>query len=145
MVDQVLALFELEAQNNFEIMKENQSLIHSLFNFRWIKKEFLKNRPDLVLVQGDTSTAFASALSAFYEKVPIGHIEAGLRTENLNDPYPEEGNRRLISQIASIHFAPTRQSELNLIKSSVQGIIEVTGNTVIDSLLGFPQKNFVQK
>ncbi len=142
MVDQVLGLFELEAQNNLEIMKENQSLSYiASSTLDGLKREFLKYRPDLVLVQGDTSTAFASALGAFYEKVPLGHVEAGLRTENLNDPYPEEGNRRLISQIASIHFAPTKKSELNLLKSSVTGMIEVTGNTVIDSLMMISQKN----
>ena len=146
MVDQVLDLFELEAQNDLDIMRDNQSLNYiASSTLNGLKKEFLEYKPDLILVQGDTTTAFASALSAFYEKVPIGHIEAGLRTDNLNDPYPEEGNRRLISQIASIHFAPTRQSKLNLIKSSVTGIIEVTGNTVIDSLIKISQKKLIPK
>jgi UDP-N-acetylglucosamine 2-epimerase (non-hydrolysing) len=88
-----------------------------------------------VLVQGDTTTAFASALAAFYEQIPIGHVEAGLRTDNLFDPFPEEANRRLISQLALLHFAPTDRSAANLRASGVMGEIHTTGNTVIDALL----------
>ena len=82
-------------------------------------------------MQGDTNTAFTGALSAFYRNIPIGHVEAGLRTHNLGDPYPEEGNRRLISQIASLHFAPTKVSKDNLISSNVSGLIYLTGNVMI--------------
>ena len=99
-----------------------------------MNKEFESNRPNLLIVQGDTSTAFSSALVAFYRKIPVAHVEAGLRTDDLFNPYPEECNRRLISQISSIHFAPTELSKKNLLESKVQGIIKVTGNTVIDSL-----------
>ena len=88
-----------------------------------------------MLVQGDTTTAFAAGLAAFYEQIPVGHVEAGLRTDNLLDPFPEEANRRLISQIASLHFAPTPKAELNLQASGVVGRVSVTGNTVIDALL----------
>ena len=88
-----------------------------------------------MLVQGDTTTAFAAGLAAFYEQIPVGHVEAGLRTDNLLDPFPEEANRRLISQIASLHFAPTPKAELNLKASGVVGRLSVTGNTVIDALL----------
>jgi UDP-N-acetylglucosamine 2-epimerase (non-hydrolysing) len=88
-----------------------------------------------VLVQGDTTTAFASALAAFYEQIPVGHVEAGLRTDNLFDPFPEEANRRLISQVAQLHFAPTERSAANLRASGVIGEIITTGNTVIDALL----------
>jgi UDP-N-acetylglucosamine 2-epimerase (non-hydrolysing) len=86
-------------------------------------------------VQGDTTTAFASALAAFYERIPVGHVEAGLRTDDLFDPFPEEANRRLISQIAQLHFAPTARSAANLGASGVVGEIHTTGNTVIDALL----------
>ena len=89
----------------------------------------------MVLVQGDTSTAFASALAAFYEEIPIGHVEAGLRTDDLKNPFPEEANRRLISQIASLHFAPTEKAVQNLKNCSVVGDIYNTGNTVIDALI----------
>ena len=144
MVDQVLHLFDLRVQNNLEIMLEKQSLNYiTTASMTGLQKEFSKFKPDLVLVQGDTTTAFVSALCAFYEKIPVGHIEAGLRTANLYDPYPEEANRRLISQIASLHFAPTESSKINLIKADAKGIIEVTGNTVIDSLVEISKRNFV--
>lgn len=134
-VKQVMELFNLKAQKDLNIMKQNQTLTHITCSILdGLKEDFQEFRPDLVLIQGDTSTAFASALSAFYEKIPIGHIEAGLRTEKLNDPFPEEANRRLISQISSLHFAPTKAARDNLINSGVSGLIEVTGNTVIDSL-----------
>ncbi len=86
-------------------------------------------------MQGDTTTAFASALAAFYAQIPVGHVEAGLRTDNLFDPFPEEANRRLISQVALLHFAPTPVAAANLQASGVVGDVLVTGNTVIDALL----------
>jgi UDP-N-acetylglucosamine 2-epimerase (non-hydrolysing) len=94
----------------------------------------------LVLVQGDTTTAFAAALAAFYEQIPVGHVEAGLRTDNIFDPFPEEANRRLISQVAQLHFAPTELSERNLQASGVLGRVIVTGNTVIDALLRMAER-----
>lgn len=135
MVNQVMDLFGLKADLDLDIMQENQTLSHITTEvIEGLNKEFKSNRPNLLIVQGDTSTAFSAALVAFYSKIPVGHVEAGLRTDNLFNPYPEECNRRLISQISTIHFAPTEISKKNLIDSKVQGIIKVTGNTVIDAL-----------
>ena len=132
----VMDLFSLKADNNLDLMKENQSLIDiSSAILNGLKEEFSNFKPDLVLVQGDTSSAFISALAAFYEKIPIGHVEAGLRTENIYNPFPEEGNRRLISQIATLHFCPTQNSKENLLKSGISKNVFLTGNTVIDSFL----------
>ena len=136
MVLKVMKLFSLQANRNLDLMKENQSLTYiSCEILEGLKKEFSQYPPKLVLVQGDTTTAFISALAAFYEKIPIGHVEAGLRTNNIFDPYPEEANRRLISQIASLHFCPTKTSRQNLINSGIKKNIYLTGNTVIDSVL----------
>ena len=141
MVSQVMNIFDLKADININLMNPNQTLTHiTNKTLKGLKTEFSNFMPDLVLVQGDTSTAFAAALASFYEKIPVGHIEAGLRTNNIFDPYPEEANRRLISQIASIHFAPTEGSKNNLINSDITGQIYVTGNTVIDSLLSISPK-----
>ena len=141
MVRQVMELFNLEIDRDLDIMKHGQSLTHiTNLVLTGLDEEFYEFKPNLVLVQGDTSTAFAAALSSFYENVPIGHVEAGLRTNKLNDPFPEEGNRRLISQIASLHFAPTENSKKNLLDSNVNGLVEVIGNTVIDSLFMISKK-----
>jgi len=101
-----------------------------------------KTKPDMVLVHGDTSTAFAAALAAFYRKIPVGHVEAGLRTGNRYSPYPEEMNRRLISEIAEMHFSPTKSNAENLRRESVTGDIFITGNTVIDALHTTVSKSF---
>jgi UDP-N-acetylglucosamine 2-epimerase (non-hydrolysing) len=136
MVAQVMELFGLRADRDLALMAPKQTLTHvTCAALQGLREEFLEHRPDLVLVQGDTTTAFASALAAFYEQIPVGHVEAGLRTDNLLDPFPEEANRRLISQVAQLHFAPTSVSEANLKASGVVGEILVTGNTVIDALL----------
>ncbi len=136
MVAQVMDLFGLAADRDLALMAPRQTLTHvTCAALQGLREEFAAHRPDLVLVQGDTTTAFASALAAFYEQIPVGHVEAGLRTDNLNDPFPEEANRRLISQIAQLHFAPTSVSEANLRRSGVVGKVLVTGNTVIDALL----------
>lgn len=136
MVDQVLKLFEIKENNNLRLMKPNQSLSYITSNaLNGLSKIFQEITPNIVLVQGDTSTAFAAALAAFYLKIKIGHVEAGLRSNNNLDPYPEEANRRLISQIASLHFAPTLAAKENLLKENVPGEIFLTGNTVIDALL----------
>ncbi len=136
MVAQVMDLFGLTPDRDLALMAPKQTLTHvTCAALQGLREEFLEHRPDLVLVQGDTTTAFASALAAFYEQIPVGHVEAGLRTDNLLDPFPEEANRRLISQIAQLHFAPTTVSEANLRASGVVGEILVTGNTVIDALL----------
>ena len=144
MVHQVLRIFEIEPQKDLNIMQHKQSLTQiTCLILEGLKKDFKEIKPSLVIVQGDTSTAFAAALGAFYEQIPVGHIEAGLRTNQLNDPFPEEGNRRLISQIGSLHFAPTNKSKVNLLNSGINGIIEVTGNTVIDALITISKKNII--
>ena len=136
MVSQVMELFALQADLDLALMAPNQTLTHvTCAALQGLQEEFGRNRPRLVLVQGDTTTAFASALAAFYEQIPVGHVEAGLRTNNLFDPFPEEANRRLISQLAVLHFAPTERSAANLRASGVVGETVTTGNTVIDALL----------
>ena len=135
MVTQVMNIFNLKSDINFEIMKENQSLDEITIKImKSLKKEFEINKPDLVIVQGDTTSSFVGALAAFYQKIPIAHLEAGLRTDNIYNPFPEEINRRLISQIATLHFAPTDTALKNLSKSRAMGEIHKTGNTVIDTL-----------
>jgi UDP-N-acetylglucosamine 2-epimerase (non-hydrolysing) len=136
MVSQVMDLFGLKADHDLALMAPQQTLTHvTCAALQGLKEEFKAHRPALVLVQGDTTTAFASALAAFYEQIPVGHVEAGLRTDNLLDPFPEEANRRLISQLALLHFAPTERSAANLRASGVVGETITTGNTVIDALL----------
>ena len=136
MVTQVMDLFGLKADRDLDLMAPRQTLTHvTCAALNGLRDDFQAYPPQLVLVQGDTTTAFAAGLAAFYEQIPVGHVEAGLRTDNLLDPFPEEANRRLISQIASLHFAPTPKAELNLQASGVVGRVSVTGNTVIDALL----------
>ncbi|WP_261356305.1 non-hydrolyzing UDP-N-acetylglucosamine 2-epimerase [Synechococcus sp. ATX 2A4] len=136
MVAQVMELFSLTADRDLALMTPRQTLTHvTCAALTGLEQDFTEHRPDLVLVQGDTTTAFASALAAFYQQIPVGHVEAGLRTDNLLDPFPEEANRRLISQIGQLHFAPTSVSEANLRGAGVVGQVLVTGNTVIDALL----------
>jgi len=136
MVSQVMHLFQISADHDLALMAPKQTLTHiTCAALEGLKREFETQRPDLVLVQGDTTTAFAAALAAFYEQIPVGHVEAGLRTDNLLDPFPEEANRRLISQLAQLHFAPTERSAANCRASGVVGQVMTTGNTVIDALL----------
>lgn len=136
MVAQVMELFGLQADDDLALMAPRQTLTHvTCAALQGLREEFTAHPADLVLVQGDTTTAFAAALAAFYEQIPVGHVEAGLRTDNLLDPFPEEANRRLISQLAQLHFAPTERSAANLRASGVVGEILTTGNTVIDALL----------
>ncbi len=136
MVQQVMGIFGLTADRDLDIMQQGQTLTDiTQRSLQGLEKLFKEIQPQLVIVQGDTTTAFAAALAAFYQQIPIGHVEAGLRTDNLFDPYPEEANRRLISQIAQLHFAPTDLSVTNLQKSAVTGQVHLTGNTVIDALL----------
>ncbi|GHA01182.1 UDP-N-acetylglucosamine 2-epimerase (non-hydrolyzing) [Ignatzschineria ureiclastica] len=137
MLDQVLMLFEITPDYDLNIMKPGQTLegITSviLLNLTPILKEF---QPDYILVHGDTSTTFAASLAAFYQRIPIGHVEAGLRTYNLYSPWPEEGNRCLTGVLSALHFAPTEDAKANLLKEAVvEERIAVTGNTVIDALL----------
>jgi len=136
MVEQVMSLFALSADHDLAIMQHQQTLTDiTCRSLQGLESLFAQMQPNLVIVQGDTSTAFAAALAAFYHKIPVGHVEAGLRTDNLFNPYPEEANRRLISQITQLHFAPTSLAVENLQRSGVVGEIHQTGNTVIDALL----------
>lgn len=136
MVDQVMQIFDISADHNLEIMQAKQSLSDiTCRSLQGLQTLFQQHQPDVVLVQGDTTTAFAAALAAFYQQIPVGHVEAGLRTDNIYNPYPEEANRRLVSQITHLHFAPTTKAVENLEASGVTGTIFHTGNTVIDALL----------
>jgi len=136
MLDQVLDLFEIQPDFDLDIMKISQSLNQIMASVVVELKAVLDDvRPDIVLVHGDTATSFAAGLAAFYNQIPVGHVEAGLRTGNILSPWPEEANRRLTSVIASYHFAPTESSKENLIRANVASSkISVTGNTVIDAL-----------
>lgn len=136
MVEQVMHLFELKADRDLQIMQPGQSLSDiTCRSLQGLEALFKQIHPKLVLVQGDTTTAFAAALAAFYQKILVGHVEAGLRTDDLLNPYPEEVNRRLISQLSQLNFAPTTRAKENLQRSGVVGKIYQTGNTVIDALL----------
>ncbi len=136
MVAQVMDLFDLKADEDLDIMQPKQTLTDiTCRSLQGLQTLFQSMQPDLVIVQGDTTTAFAAAIAAFYQQIPVGHVEAGLRTDDLFNPYPEEANRRLISQIAQLHFAPTPKAVENLKASDVVGAIHHTGNTVIDALL----------
>lgn len=137
MLDQVLDLFSITPDDDLDVMEPGQAL-PGLFNriLSGVTEVLERRRPDLVLVHGDTSTTLASALAAFYAKVPVGHVEAGLRTGNLRAPWPEEANRRLTAPLASLHFAPTQRSSANLLAEGIPASgVHVTGNTVIDALL----------
>ncbi len=137
MLDPVLKLFGIVPDHDLDIMQQGQDLFDVTARVLVALREVLRQeRPDLVLVQGDTTTCFAGALAAFYEGTPIGHIEAGLRTGNLRAPFPEEANRAMVSRIADLHFAPTERSRQNLLAENIPDArITVTGNTVIDALL----------
>lgn len=146
MVDQVMALFGLEADHDLAIMQPKQTLTDiTCRSLQGLEALFQQLQPQLVLTQGDTTTAFAATLAAFYQKIPVGHVEAGLRTDDLYNPYPEEANRRLISQLTHLHFAPTALAVENLRRSGVVGVVEKTGNTVIDALLAVASQNPICK
>ncbi len=142
MLDQVLDVFGIVPDFDLDLMREKQSLTDIVAGVMQGLEIILKNEsPDIVLVHGDTSTSFAASLAAFYQKIPVGHVEAGLRTGNLYSPWPEEMNRRLTGVIATKHFAPTLSAQRNLLKEGVdEGSITVTGNTVIDALLSIVEK-----
>lgn len=139
MLDQVLDFFEIIPDLNLGVMKKNQSLSVLSFNLvRKLESESIieKNKIDLILVQGDTTSAFISSLIAYYKKVKIGHVEAGLRTNDKYNPFPEEINRQLISRIADYHFAPTIRAKENLLKENINNKnILVVGNTIVDALM----------
>lgn len=136
MLDQVLDLFGIKPEHDLNVMKPGQDLTDITSNILLGMRQVLKNkRYDMVLVHGDTTTTMAAALAAFYEKVPVGHVEAGLRTGDIYSPWPEEMNRNLVGRIASIHFAPTERAQQSLLNEAVDHKnILVTGNTVIDAL-----------
>ena len=136
MLDQVLRIFDITPQYDLNIMKQGQDLYdvtsRVLLGMRDILKEV---NPDVVLVHGDTTTSMAAALAAFYQQIPVGHVEAGLRTHNIYSPWPEEMNRQITGRIATYNFAPTSLSRQNLLQEGVsEARINITGNTVIDAL-----------
>lgn len=136
MLDQVLKLFEITPDHDLNIMSKGQTL-ESMTDLilRRLDDVFKKQNPNLVLVHGDTTTAFATALLAFYKRIPVGHVEAGLRSFDLWNPYPEEFNRRMVDMVSSLHFAPTASAEKHLLQESMSSSgIFVTGNTGIDAL-----------
>ena len=136
MLDQVLQLFDIHPDFDLNIMKESQDLFEITANVLiGLKKVLNDTRPDIVLVHGDTTTSTTAALASFYSQIPVGHVEAGLRTNNIYSPFPEEMNRQITSKIATYHFAPTELSKRNLLCEGIsEEKITLTGNTVIDAL-----------
>ena len=145
MLDQMLEIFQIKPDYDLDIMEQGQSLSNiTKNNLIGIEKILKKEKPSMVLVQGDTTTTFAGALAAFYQKIRIGHVEAGLRTNNKYYPFPEEVNRHITSVLADLHFAPTRRSCKNLLSEGVKREdIFICGNTVIDSLFLMIKKNYI--
>jgi len=142
MLDQVLAWFGIEPDHDLDIMRQGQSLAQVTKKaVQGLNGVMGKEKPDIVLVQGDTTTTFCGALAAFYNMIRVGHVEAGLRTDNKYAPFPEEINRRLTTQLADYHFTPTEYASSALLKEGIDGnSIYVTGNTVIDALLWAKEK-----
>ena len=135
MLDQVLRIFDVKPDFDLNIMKQGQDLYDVTARVLTGMRDVFKTcKPDVVLVHGDTTTSTAAALAAFYQQIPVGHVEAGLRTHNIYSPWPEEMNRQITGRIATYDFAPTPLSEQNLLDEKAQGQIFVTGNTVIDAL-----------
>ena len=135
MLDQVLNIFEVKPDIDLNIMKQGQDLTDVTVRILTGMRDVFKTcQPDVVLVHGDTTTSTAAALAAFYTQIPVGHVEAGLRTHNIYSPWPEEMNRQITGRIATYNFAPTPLSEKNLLEEKAHGHISVTGNTVIDAL-----------
>ena len=144
MLDQVLELFELTPDYDLNIMKPNQTISMITANvLTGMEPVLQKEKPDMVLVHGDTSTTFVTALAAFYQQIPVGHVEAGLRTYDKYSPFPEEINRVLTGHIAELHFAPTERNRRNLLAENISDDhIVITGNTVIDALLQVADKPY---
>jgi len=142
MLDQVLELFDIKPDHDLDIMKPGQDLFDLTSRvLLGMKKVLIKENPNIVLVHGDTTTTMATSLAAFYQNIPVGHVEAGLRTYNIHSPFPEEMNRRMTSIVTDYHFAPTEKAKLNLLAENVANErIIVTGNTVIDALLSVLDK-----
>lgn len=137
MLDQILNFFQINADFDLDISKNSQSLFDVSSRIIALMNEVLEDaKPDIVLVHGDTLTTLSGALSAYFKKIPIGHVEAGLRTHDMLAPWPEEGNRRMVGVLTNIHFAPTKSSRENLLSENIcDETIHVTGNTVVDALL----------
>lgn len=144
MLDQVLDLFEIKPSHDLDIMQDRQTLEQITTRaLEGLSGVFDRERPDIVLVHGDTSTCFVAALAAFYRKIPVGHVEAGLRTFDKYSPYPEEMNRKLAGALADLHFAPTSANRTNLLREGVSSDkIYVTGNTALDALKTTVIKNY---
>ncbi len=144
MLDQVLELFNITPDYDLDIMKTRQTLIGITTRIlEGLDEVIKKEQPDILLVHGDTSTSFVAGLSAFYNQVKVGHVEAGLRTYDKYSPFPEEMNRQLTGRIADLHFSPTKQNRLNLLKENISDDnIYITGNTVIDALKTTVQENY---
>lgn len=144
MLDQVLSFFNIEPEYDLDIMKENQTLSDiTVKALKGIEKVIIQEDPDIILVHGDTTTTFAAGLASFYRGKRLGHVEAGLRTNNKWFPFPEEINRKLTGNLTDIHFAPTRKAKENLLKEGVCGDkIFITGNTVIDALKVTVKKDY---
>jgi UDP-N-acetylglucosamine 2-epimerase (non-hydrolysing) len=142
MLDQVLNLFEIVPDYDLDLMKPGQCLSEITSGVLWGLKGVISDMmPDLVMVHGDTTTTLAASLAAYYERVPVGHVEAGLRTGNIYSPWPEEVNRKVASALTRLHFAPTEKSKRNLLAENIpESHIVVTGNTVIDALLEVVKK-----
>lgn len=136
MLDQVLKVFSIVPDYDLNIMKVNQSLSDITVEvLKGIETVFINERPDMVLVHGDTTTSFSAALAAYYLRIPVGHVEAGLRTYDHDNPFPEEGNRQIIDNLASVYFVPTEATKQNLLlENKMEDKIIVTGNTVIDAV-----------
>lgn len=147
MLDQVLNVFEITPDFDLNIMTKNQNLNELTGNILVKSGDVIRKvKPDIVLVHGDTATTLSVSLAAYYEQTPVAHIEAGLRTQNIYSPWPEEANRKITTTLASLHFAPTQESKNNLLREGVKpDTIFVTGNTVIDALIAATQKIFGEK
>ncbi|MCD5413509.1 MAG: UDP-N-acetylglucosamine 2-epimerase (non-hydrolyzing) [Clostridiales bacterium] len=147
MLDSVLKQFKIEPDYDLDIMKHGQTITDITTRvLQGIESVLKESKPDMVLVHGDTTTTFVAALAGFYQKIPIGHVEAGLRSGNMSSPYPEEMNRKLTSSLANMHFAPTVENFNNLVKEGIsKEKIFITGNTVIDALLQTIEEEYVFK
>lgn len=142
MLDQVLRLFDIQADFDLEVMKPNQTIVDITSAVLHGVSEIIEEvKPDVLLVHGDTTTTFAASLAAYYQRIPVGHVEAGLRTKDIYAPWPEEGNRKFVACITTYHFAPTVTAKINLLAEGIEERnIYITGNTVIDALLDVTRK-----
>lgn len=144
MLSQVMKAFQVEEDYNLDIMKEKQSLTTITTGILEKIEPILKNeKPNVVLVHGDTTTSYAAALAAFYHQIPVGHVEAGLRTGDIYSPFPEEMNRLLTDRISTFYFAPTEQNKMNLMTEGIREEIYVTGNTVIDAFAYTVKQDYI--